>query len=76
MEPIKRVALPVDLIAGQTYTWCACGFSQTLPLCDDSQQTRGVCQSQTFVAEQSARIFLCACARTATPPYCDGINCD
>lgn len=72
----KRTPLPIDAIAGQTYAWCGCGLSQKQPLCDGSHASSGSGQPTTFVAEQTARLFLCACARTDTPPYCDGLNCD
>jgi len=66
MQPIKKAAMPVDVTANQTYTKCGCGLSQTLPLCDVSQQTAGNCQFMSFAANQTVSIF---CARVPVPTH-------
>ena len=30
--------LPVKAEAGRKYSWCSCGFRQTMPLCDHSHR--------------------------------------
>ena len=30
--------LPVEVVAGTKYSWCSCGFSKTMPLCDHSHR--------------------------------------
>ncbi|ASF45929.1 CDGSH iron-sulfur domain-containing protein [Methylovulum psychrotolerans] len=75
----KKTSHPVDVEAGRSYSWCGCGLSPTLPLCDKTH----LCTAQppvrpplTFLAEQSVTVFLCTCTRTENAPYCDGFNCD
>lgn len=66
--------LPVDVQAGTRYSWCSCGLSQTMPLCDHSHRDRSDKKSFKFIAEQTTTLYLCACSQTHTPPYCDGSN--
>lgn len=63
--------LKVDLIAGETYVWCACGRSATQPFCDGSHKGTGI-DPLVFVARKSEAAFLCNCKQTLTPPLCDG----
>jgi CDGSH-type Zn-finger protein len=34
----RKAPYPVDVEAGKTYYWCACGQSKKQPFCDGSQQ--------------------------------------
>ncbi|MCV6590403.1 MAG: CDGSH iron-sulfur domain-containing protein [Marinobacterium sp.] len=61
----------VQLKAGETYAWCACGRSGIQPFCDGSHQGTGL-DPVVFVAEKDACVALCTCKNTATPPLCDG----
>jgi len=73
----KRTSLPVDVESGKTYSWCRCGLSQTLPLCDNSHSQKAPTkQPLNFVAEKTATVYLCTCTKTENPPYCDGFTCD
>jgi len=67
--------LPVDLEAGQTYSWCSCGLSETMPLCDHSHRGRSEKKSVKFQVEETKKYCLCACSQSQTPPYCDGSHC-
>jgi class 3 adenylate cyclase/CDGSH-type Zn-finger protein len=61
----------VELIAGETYYWCACGRSDNQPFCDGKHgDTRFTPVS--FTAQKSGKELLCVCKRTARPPFCDG----
>ncbi|MCX7068383.1 MAG: CDGSH iron-sulfur domain-containing protein [Methylococcales bacterium] len=69
--------MPVDVEAGETYGWCSCGFSQTMPLCDRSHREFSPDKkSVKFVAEETKRIYLCGCSETQNPPFCDASHCD
>ncbi len=73
-SPIHRAGqspIEVELEEGKTYTWCACGRSNSQPFCDGSHQGTGI-DPVVFVAERSGTVWLCMCKQTATPPLCDG----
>ncbi len=65
--------LPVELEAGETYAFCACGRSSNQPFCDGSHVGTGI-TPKTFVAEESATAYLCACKHTGSAPFCDGTH--
>ena len=63
----------VELVEGETYTFCRCGRSGTQPFCDGSHAgTRFTPLS--FTAESSKTAFLCACKHTGDAPFCDGTH--
>ncbi len=62
---------PVDLKAGETVWWCACGRSKNQPFCDGSHKGTEF-KPLKFTAGQDDRYFFCQCKRTAKPPLCDG----
>ncbi|MDD2724738.1 MAG: CDGSH iron-sulfur domain-containing protein [Methylovulum sp.] len=64
--------LPVEVKAGRIYSWCQCGLSEDMPLCDNTHSGRSNIKSFKFMAEETTTLYLCACAATQTPPYCDG----
>ncbi|MGE3966811.1 MAG: CDGSH iron-sulfur domain-containing protein, partial [Dongiaceae bacterium] len=43
-EPIvaQKSPYPVELEAGKTYFWCACGRSRKQPFCDGSHKDTGI----------------------------------
>jgi len=47
----------VELKAGETYAWCACGRSANQPFCDGSHQGTGL-DPVVFIAEKDARVAL------------------
>lgn len=67
----SRQPFAVELVAGQTYFWCACGRSQNQPFCDGSHKGSGIAPVK-FVAAGGERLWLCGCKRSANPPFCDG----
>lgn len=66
-----KAPLVVEIKAGQTYAWCACGKSANQPWCDGSHQGT-VFSPKVFVAEENISAALCRCKQTKNPPYCDG----
>lgn len=63
----------VQLEAGKTYAWCACGHSQKQPFCDGSHAAHGF-KPKVFTAEETKTAYLCQCKHTKNPPYCDGTH--
>jgi CDGSH-type Zn-finger protein len=66
-EPIR-----VEVEAGKSYWWCACGLSKTQPFCDGSHNAEGIYSPVEFKAEASKPLFFCTCKRSAKQPLCDG----
>ena len=66
--------MPVEVEAGTKYSWCSCGFSKTMPLCDHSHKEFSDKKSFKFIAEETNTLYLCDCSATQTPTYCDGTN--
>lgn len=63
--------IPVEVEAGKTYFWCACGRSQNQPFCDGSHKGTEF-TPLPYTAPESRRVFFCACKKTAAQPLCDG----
>jgi len=72
-EPViyQKSPIAVDLKAGQSYAWCACGRSAKQPFCDGSHKDTGM-TPVVFKAEETKTAHLCACKQTAGAPNCDG----
>jgi CDGSH-type Zn-finger protein len=54
-----------------TYWWCACGRSQSQPLCDSSHGGTGIGPMEVTIVEKKT-VAWCGCKQTKTPPFCDG----
>ena len=74
-EPVVAQKAPyaVEVEAGKTYFWCACGRSSNQPFCDGSHKDTGLSPVK-FAAEEAGRVFFCGCKRTGAPPLCDGTH--
>ena len=62
---------PVDVEAGKTYFWCACGRSATQPFCDGSHSGTGLAPMR-YDAGESKTLYFCGCKATGGAPFCDG----
>ena len=63
----------VDLKAGKTYAWCACGRSARQPFCDGSHSGTGL-MPVVWKPEKDETAWLCGCKRTGDKPNCDGTH--
>lgn len=63
----------VELEAGKTYAWCACGHSSSQPFCDGSHKGTGI-TPKMMKAEESKTAYLCMCKQTNNPGFCDGTH--
>lgn len=63
----------VDVEAGKTYFWCACGRSAKQPFCDGSHAGTEF-TPMPFAATSDGAVFFCGCKRSARKPVCDGTH--
>jgi len=61
----------VEVSAGKTYFWCACGLSEKQPFCDGSHKGTGF-EPVRHAAETHGTLWFCGCKRTGRAPFCDG----
>tara|TARA_R110002096_G_scaffold47539_66_gene126966 strand:- start:6083 stop:6325 length:243 start_codon:yes stop_codon:yes gene_type:complete len=62
---------PVEVEAGKSYFWCACGQSANQPFCDGSHKGSSFTPVK-YTAEISKKVFFCGCKHSAKAPLCDG----
>lgn len=62
----------VELKAGESIWWCACGKSASQPFCDGSHKGTTDIIPLLFTPDTDGVAALCTCKMTKTPPYCDG----
>ena len=65
--------IPVEVEAGKTYFWCACGRSANQPFCDGSHKETGFTPVK-WQAPETRRVFFCACKHSGNKPLCDGTH--
>lgn len=69
----KKLPYRMEVVAGQTYYWCACGRSKTQPLCDGSHQGTGH-EPVAYTPDEDGMAFFCGCKATQNEPLCDGTH--
>ena len=74
-DPVRasNTPYPVDVEAGKSYYWCACGRSAKQPFCDGSHKDTGMTPVK-FEATETKKVFFCGCKATAKQPLCDGTH--
>lgn len=70
-ETPQKSPIKVQVEAGKTYYWCACGTSKTQPMCDGSHQG-GAFTPSAWTAPADGEKWFCACKQTQKAPFCDG----
>eukprot|EP01080_Neovahlkampfia_damariscottae_P001116 gene1116-10630_t len=75
-EGIKCITLEgpseLELKKDRRYSWCTCGLSQKLPLCDGTHKKRTDKKPIRFYVEETKKYLICGCRQTKNPPFCDG----
>ena len=69
----QKTPFGVDVEAGRTYWWCACGRSQRQPFCDGSHKG-GEFVPVEFKADASKTVWFCGCKHSKGVPLCDGTH--
>jgi CDGSH iron-sulfur domain-containing protein 3 len=67
----QKAPFKVDVEAGKSYFWCACGRSAKQPFCDGSHKGTGHTPQQ-YKADASKAVWFCGCKHTNNRPMCDG----
>lgn len=72
-EPViaQKAPYKVDVEAGKSYFWCACGLSKGQPFCDGSHKGTGLAPLK-YEATATGPAYFCGCKHTAKAPLCDG----
>lgn len=72
-EPVRASDLPIaiEVEAGKSYFWCACGRSKKQPFCDGSHKDTEFVPLK-YQADESKKVFFCGCKQTGNQPLCDG----
>ena len=69
----QKAPYEVQLEAGKTYYWCACGQSKNQPFCDGSHKTTEF-TPVAHTAKKTGAAWLCGCKQTGRSPLCDGTH--
>ena len=69
----QKAPYPVDVEAGKTYAWCACGLSQTQPFCDGKHKGSGITPIR-YTANKDSKVYFCGCKNAINRPLCDGTH--
>lgn len=69
----QKAPYPVEVEAGKSYFWCACGMSSNQPFCDGSHKGTDISPVK-HTAEKDGKLFFCGCKKTDKVPLCDGTH--
>ena len=69
----QKAPYGVEVEAGKSYYWCACGLSKSQPFCDGSHKGSEFTPVK-YEAPQAKTVYFCGCKQTAHPPLCDGAH--
>ena len=74
-EPVitQKAPFGVEVEAGKSYYWCACGKSATQPFCDGSHKGSGISPVK-YEATETKKVHFCGCRHSHNLPLCDGTH--
>lgn len=69
----QKAPYPVNVEAGKTYYWCACGKSSKQPFCDGSHKGSEF-SPKPYTAEKDGTVYFCGCKHSGNGACCDGTH--
>lgn len=63
----------LDVEAGSSKWWCACGLSKGQPFCDGSHKGSGMGPVKCEFSE-AKKVAFCNCKRSKNGAFCDGTH--
>jgi CDGSH iron-sulfur domain-containing protein 3 len=69
----QNAPYPVEVEAGKSYFWCACGRSAKQPFCDGSHKETSFTPVK-YTAETAKTVWFCGCKASGKAPLCDGTH--
>ncbi len=69
----QKGSFKVEVEAGKSYYWCACGKSATQPFCDGSHAGSEYSPIK-FEATETKTVGFCGCRHSGKLPMCDGTH--
>ncbi len=70
-EIAQKSPYAVQVEAGKSYWWCACGKSKGQPFCDGSHKGSEFSPVE-YKAAESGTVYFCGCKHSAKGSLCDG----
>ena len=67
----QKAPYAVNVEAGKSYWWCACGKSASQPFCDGSHKGSAFSPVE-HKAKESGTVYFCGCKNSANGALCDG----
>jgi CDGSH-type Zn-finger protein len=67
----QKAPYVVDVEAGKSYYWCACGKSKSQPFCDGSHQGSNMTPLE-YQAQANGTVYFCGCKHSGNGALCDG----
>ena len=61
----------VEVEAGKSYLWCACGKSASQPFCDGSHKGTEFSPIE-YQADKDGTVYFCGCKHSKNGVQCDG----
>lgn len=69
----QKAPYAVEVEAGKSYWWCACGKSARQPFCDGSHKG-GPFTPVEHLATESGTAYFCGCKHSGKGALCDGTH--
>jgi CDGSH-type Zn-finger protein len=72
-EIAQKSPYAVEVEAGKSYWWCACGKSKSQPFCDGSHKGSEFTPVEHKAAENGT-VYFCGCKNSKNGTLCDGTH--